>query len=43
MRLTRLGTAILSALLGWPSAASAEIDFSGEWMRVRSMDNPEDP
>ena len=43
MRLTRLGTAILSALLAWPAAASAQIDFSGEWTPVRSMDNTEDP
>ena len=43
MRLTRLGTAILSALLAGPAAASAQIDFSGEWTPVRSMDNTEDP
>jgi len=38
MRFTRLRTAILSALLAWPSAASAQIGFSGKWMPVRSMD-----
>ena len=26
-----------------PAAASAQIDFSGEWTPVRSMDNTEDP
>jgi hypothetical protein len=43
MRLTFLRTAMLSALLAWPVAASAQIDFSGEWVPVRSMDNTEDP
>jgi len=43
MRLTFLGTAMLSALLASPVIASAQIDFSGEWQPVRSMDNTEDP
>jgi hypothetical protein len=43
MRLTVLGIAMLSALLALPVAASAQIDFSGEWLPVRSMDNTEDP
>src|SRR2546428_5367505 len=43
MRVTLFKTAMLLALLAWPAAASAQIDFSGEWMPVRSMDNTEDP
>ena len=43
MRVTLFKTAILLALLAWPAAASAQIDFSGEWLPVRSMDNTEDP
>jgi hypothetical protein len=43
MRVTLFKTAILLVLLAWPAAASAQIDFSGEWRPVRSMDNTEDP
>ena len=43
MRAALFKIAILLGLLVWPAAASAQIDFSGEWVPVRSMDNTEDP
>jgi hypothetical protein len=36
-------TALVCLLIAWPAAAFAQIDFSGEWTPVRSMDNSEDP
>jgi len=43
MRISLLRSALLSLVLAWPAVAAAQIDFSGEWAPVRSMDNSEDP
>jgi len=37
---------VFAAIIGvgcWPAPAAAQIDFSGEWTPVRSMDNTENP
>jgi hypothetical protein len=43
MRNSVLRTALACLLLAWPAGAFAQVDFSGEWQPVRSMDNSEDP
>ena len=40
--ITRVAIAVL-VVLAWGNAASAQVDFSGEWAPVRSMDNSENP
>jgi hypothetical protein len=43
MRRIPLSLFLFILLLAWPSSSFAQIDFSGEWAPVRSMDNTEDP